>query len=92
MKNKVLITLIYFLLFCKFAHADQYEFYTTDLNASYSKNTIKANNGIAISKNKNLKIEGSIFEYNKNLELLKVTKGKIFEKINNFEIVLTIWK
>tara|TARA_B100001564_G_scaffold86000_1_gene69786 strand:+ start:3986 stop:6361 length:2376 start_codon:yes stop_codon:yes gene_type:complete len=86
MKNKVIIFLIYFLFNCNLSHADQYEFYATDLNASYSNNTIKVNKGTAISKNKNLKIKGNFFEYNKNSELLKVTKGKVFEQINNLEI------
>ena len=87
MKNKLILLIIYFLLLCNQSYADQYEFYARDLNASYSNNTIKANKGTAISKNKNLKIEGSTFEYNKNLNFLKVSKGKIFEKINNLEII-----
>ena len=86
MKNRTVFLTLLFILFCKISFADQYEFFTSNLNASYSKNIIKAFNGTAISKNKNLKIEGSTFEYNKNLEFLKVTKGKLFVKMNNFEV------
>ncbi len=86
MKNKTVFITFLFILFSKVSFANQFEFFTSNLDASYSKNIIKAVNGTAISKNKNLKIEGSTFEYNKNLEFLKVTKGKLFVKMNNFEV------
>ena len=87
MKSKLIIILIFIISFCSYSNAEQYEFYTTNLQVSYNENIIKAKNGKAISKNKNLEIEGKTFEFNKNSNFLKVTYGKIFIKSNNLEII-----
>ena len=86
MKNKFFIFLLTFLLFSNLSRATQFQLDASDIILSNNGNLITASDGLAISNDKNIKIEGLKFEYNKNLKILKSFNSITFLNKKNLEI------
>ena len=86
MKNKFFIFLLTFLLFSNLSRATQFQLDASDIILSNNRNLITASDGLAISNDKNIKIEGLKFEYNKNLKILKSFNSITFLNKKNLEI------
>ena len=86
MKNKFLVLLVFFsLALCGSSYSEQFEFEVSKIEI-IENNIILGLNGKAVSKDKNLEIEGKKFEYNKKLEKLKVSDGNVLINSNNIKI------
>ena len=87
MKNKLFIIFFIFIIFKNAsANAEQFTFEVKELNIVNNGNLIIANNGVALSKDNNIKIDGLKFEYDKSLKILKSSKSKTFIYSKNLEI------
>jgi len=81
MKNNFLISIFFCFLFSiKNLYADSFEFYVKDISIENEGNIIFANNGKAISKNKDLEIVAKKYKYIKNLDQLESDNGIILIK------------
>ena len=86
MKNKFLILIIFFLFIPKVSIAEQFRFETTKIEFLENGNIIKATNGKAINYERDIEIQADVFNYNKNLDLLKASKGIAYYKSENLKI------
>ena len=86
MKNKFLILIIFFLFIPKVSIAEQFKFETTKIEFLENGNIIKATNGKAINYERDIEIQADVFNYNKNLDLLKASKGIAYYKSENLKI------
>ena len=86
MKNRLTFYLIIFLIIKNISFADQFQLNVENLEVTNNGNLIIGNNGFALSKEKNIKIEGIKFEYFRNPNILKSYNTKIFLYSNNLEI------
>tara|TARA_Y100000992_G_C21271925_1_gene497418 strand:+ start:341 stop:2815 length:2475 start_codon:yes stop_codon:yes gene_type:complete len=80
MKNNFILILIFSLIFAtNFAQA--FNFKTKNIEISENGNLILADEGMALSSNKDLEISANKFEYYKDLDILKTFEnGKLFIK------------
>ena len=75
MKNNFLYFL-YFLLSINISLANEFRFETSEIEILENANLIKAKNGKAISKDKDIEITALSFEYNKDKKFLKQIMDK----------------
>ena len=86
MKNKLIIFLILFVSIKNISLANQFQLDIKNLEVQDNGDLIIGNNGTAFSKEKNIKIEGTKFEYFKNPKLLRSYNSKIYIYPKNLEI------
>ncbi len=86
MKNKVLIFFIFFIFSIESSLANEFKFETQSIQVLKDGDLIKSSNGKALSKNGDLQITASKFEYYKNKKLLKAFNGEAFIKSENLNI------
>ena len=87
MKNKFLISIIFFLILINNALSNSFKFESSNIEITDNGNIIYATNGKAISLNNNLEIESKKYEYNKKLDVLKTfNKGSAYIKSENIKI------
>ena len=88
MKNNFFLFLIIFFLNASISVSNEFKFETSDIQILENGNLIFANNGKAISFDKDLEIEASNFEYSKKLKFLKANNNGIaFVKSQDLKII-----
>ena len=89
MKNKYYIIFLICIFFNNISNAEPFNFETEKIEILEQGNIIHANDGKAISADKNLEIQALEFKYYKDLDLLKAYNGTAFIKSDNLEIEFT---
>ena len=89
MKNKYFIIFLICIFFNNISNAEPFNFETEKIEILEQGNVIHANDGKAISADKNLEIQALEFKYYKDLDLLKAYNGTAFIKSDNLEIEFT---
>ena len=88
MKNNFFLFLIIFILNASISASKEFKFETSDIQILENGNLIFANDGKAISFDKDLEIEASNFEYSKKLNFLKANNNGIaFIKSQDLKII-----
>ena len=86
MKNKYLIFIISYLIFCNISFAEPFIFKTSEIEIREEGNLILASSGTATSSDGNLEIQAEKFEYYRNTDVLKAFNGVAFIKDDNLKI------
>ena len=86
MKNNFFIFFIFFLLSINISLANEFRFETSEIEILENANLIKAKNGKAISKDKDIEITALSFEYNKDKKFLKANNGQVVVNSKNINI------
>ncbi len=86
MKNNFLIILLFFSFFYSSSVANEFKFFTSEINILDEGNLVEAINGKAISENNEIEIQAEKFEYKKDLKILNALNGIALFKPDNIEI------
>ena len=107
MKNKILNFLIAFLFFCNLvAHAEEFVIESSEIKILDKGNITKATDGVKITSNDGIEINGRELIYNKKKSTLKIfgnvvlndkknniiTKGEEYIYLRNEEKILSVVK
>ncbi len=90
MKNSFYTFFLFFTFIAQVSFAGEFNFDTKSIQVIENGNLIIANDGKAISQNKDLEIKAKKFEYFKNKKILIAYQGEAFLKSKNLEIKFNI--
>tara|TARA_B100000963_G_scaffold343426_1_gene345257 strand:- start:3339 stop:5723 length:2385 start_codon:yes stop_codon:yes gene_type:complete len=86
MKNKFIIFFLLFLFISDNTLADQFKFETSKIEFLNNGDLVKAEDGKAIDLKNDLEVEAKVFNYEKNLDLLKAIDGVAHYKSDEIKI------
>ena len=89
-ENSFYTFFLFFTFIAQVSFAGEFNFDTKSIQVIENGNLIIANDGKAISQNKDLEIKAKKFEYFKNKKILIAYQGEAFLKSKNLEIKFNI--
>ena len=85
MKSNFIIFFLLFFFNFGILNADKYSFEVSSIEVNEKGNLINAYNGKIFSKESNLEISAEKYKYNKDLDFLEATNGKVILIKENIE-------